>query len=373
LYTNVIRPKKFDLFIIFCHGLLIPDSEARRVSTSMVVPENTLVIQTGGGGTIGCATSVSMDSAILSMFNLHDIATTLGVFTGHHGDRESDLYRTFLYNVPTERALNKRIQINADDYNDPSGMTGRWGVFKVSFPTSKNITLTEIPSYTNILREAGRSVYTQADFIRDVSYSSRTAEDNTNIFVFVNCISAHRYFNPIDYRGSLELAGINTHFGIGPSRDILPPPSRPVPSSGFADPANSRAYPQEALFGAINRRLGLRSNRRNEVPLPAGWDMDYAGRDNRPYFFYRSNGFSTWFDPRIRMDPNFNPSITYWDIGSRGTPPPPPDSELGICDCITQMCLSCFSEIKSLLKMDGGSRRNRRQRRRSTRRLRRRN
>lgn len=313
LASNVLTPLNFNLYFIFSHGELIPDGMTTPVE--MVVPPNTLVIQTGGGGRVGCITWSTLDKTFYPLFRPSNLVTTFSRFTGHHHDRMDEVYRTLLYNTPTEIALNKRILLDTTDVDDPKGT--RWGVFKVAY-VKDLFRLTEQSGFTNRIRDATQrgEIFTQSDLAWLISFHDPT---KTNILFFINCAVAPKKYSADAYRHSLEVADRNTHFGIGTSANVLPGPNRPLPSRrGYTFPtaSNKISHTPALMYAAVNRAL-------RTMPAPA-----------------------SMMSPEPRL--------------------PATETE-GICDCITSFCSSCFTSVKSLLKHDGGSRR-RRARRRGTRR-----
>ena len=370
LYSQKLEPGRFNLFFAFVHGQVKPGL------TTFKVPLNSLVIQTGAKEAFGCVTMETIIKPLESLFERRALASTFSRFLGAGGNAPDPFFQALAFNTPDEDALNRQIYLTPGDVDKPSGM--RFGIFRADYKGNE-FKLKLEPVLTDYVRQSyddGHPITTEnlmnaiyATYPPIIDARIYPPDGPTNIVVFCTCTVAGMNANAGVYTSALNTAGATTHFGSvrAPNVRLRKGPNvtghykTPVdygsPVGVFYSPTN--------LLKASGEAKGVSYENTDEAPLPAGWDMNYAGRTSRPYFFHRASGYTTFNDPREKMNPNFDPRKTYGagPIGPRQVPPEPVESK-GICDCITKFCTDCYIAFSGR----GGTRRHRRRRRSVTRR-----
>jgi hypothetical protein len=322
----------------------------------------------------------SIIKPLQSIFQRKELASTFSRFLGAGGDAPNPFFQALTFNTPDEDALNREIVLTPKDIdNKPPGM--RFGIFRAKYK-GNDFKLNLEPDLTDYVRQrylSGNPTTTERIMKAINAMYPPITDPNiyppdgpTNIVVFCTCTVARMNANAGVYTKALNVAGVTTHFGSG-TADTVRLRKGPSVTGHYKTPVEFGSsagvlHSPTNLWAASGLAKGVPVENGDEPPLPAGWDMNYAGRNSRPYFFHRPSGYTTYTDPREQMDEGFDPSKRRpgGPIGPREVPPEPVETK-GICDCITKFCTACFIGFAGR----GGSRRHRRQRRSVTRRTRR--
>lgn len=198
---------RYTFYFVMTHGELMQNNEPYRFYT----PENTMILQTGGGETAGCLVMTSLDEYLLPRFQPSQIRQTFETFLGLRGNIRDDTLAKMIFNTPSigpsDVTLNKFISLSQDDVDNPEQL---WGVFKLvpHLVTPGLAEIEEDPQLTTfILNTPG---LTEEDFVRHVQTTRGTA--TPTLFFFVNCPATDIDYDPADYSGSLMLATQPTHY-----------------------------------------------------------------------------------------------------------------------------------------------------------------
>jgi hypothetical protein len=219
--------RKFNYFLVAVHGEMPTNADAPLAQ----VPQNTIVMQTGTGGSTGCSVTVDFDKSIKPYFETFDALRWL--FSHMTGSTNTDpILQTISYNVglhtgidnnpacnytPPEVYLDKIISLNREDVDKSLNASGKvhlvgmplWGVYQLTHTIGGESTI-------RTLHADLTSSIADREFTRQSHVVTRINElfgdgGRINLIFFLNCNPAFACTDVSKYSVASEFCLSNTH------------------------------------------------------------------------------------------------------------------------------------------------------------------
>ena len=192
--VSLLDEEECNIIMYFVHGELTAESE-------IVVPPNSILIQTGEGASFGCTLDTSADTEILHWF-LHDREKAFRMLMGAE-TMQVGVLSFFQYKVEGESLTFEKVVFLTEKDLEKNRTTPQiWGIYLIDQITNKLIFHDKLTNYLiDQTKSTGGKGITQTQMML---HTNEIYNDKPNIHIFVNCATIPKSF-PLAKLAAIEI------------------------------------------------------------------------------------------------------------------------------------------------------------------------